>query len=220
MEHQAILHIQLPGQELVELPLDVTWDHFNRVEASNNSGLNAVTITEALWKHCTTFEVGRDDPSRQKIAELEAKVKELEAKLQDKTTPRSSDRFLCRITSKRTKREADVFYRDGLYQYTATVRDTGYREEGDVADADYEVVTAKARDWVNIPMVTKASLGLLVKWDQVRSHRLEVYWDEATGLFTGVRINQESGLTYVTPVKRKILMDSWKDINYCMQGKG
>jgi len=220
MEQQAILRIQLPGQELVELPLGVTWDHFNRVEASNNSGLNAITITEALWKHCPTFEVVRHDSSQQKIAELEDKVKELEAKLQDKTTPRSGDRFLCRLTSRKTKREADVFCRDGLYQYIASVRDTMYRAEGDVTDADYEVVVAKARDWTHIPMITKAGLGLLVKWDQVRSHRLEVYWDEATGLFTGVAVNQETGLTFVAPMKFRELSASWKDINCYVQGKG
>ncbi|AKF14056.1 hypothetical protein AVU25_gp86 [Pseudomonas phage DL64] len=220
MDQKAILRIQLPGQEMVELPLDVTWDHFNSVEGSNNSGLNAITLTEALWKHCTTFQVVRHDPAQKKIAELEAKAKELEEKLQDTAPEHTQESFLVRVTCSKTGRHADIVKRNGLFHWVGSIRGTPIKLEGDFSDEDCDPVITHARDWLNTPLLLKESLGVLVKRDQVRHFRLDVYWCNTTGLFTGTATNKKTRETFEFPVKFKDFRDSWREINRYVQGKG
>ncbi|MDO2123301.1 hypothetical protein Q2422_26460, partial [Escherichia coli] len=135
------------------------------------------------------FQLVPVDPAQKKIAELEAKVKELEDKLQATSTQQSKESFLCRVTSRGSRKQAAVVKRDGLFLWVGTIRGTSLRMESTFMDEDFELVIRDARDWVKTASVMKGGLGVLVMEDQVRSNRLELYWFAATGLFTGAVTN-------------------------------
>lgn len=220
MEQKTVLNIKLPGQELVEIDLNVPWKKYQEIDASDNSGLNTVSIAEALWKYCEVFQLVPVDPAQQKIAELEAKVKELEEQLQATSPEHTQESFLCRVTCNKTGRHADIVKRNGLFHWVGSIRGTPIKLEGDFSDEDCDPVICHARDWLNTPLLLKENLGVLVKRDQVRHFRLEVYWCNTTGLFTGVATNKRTRETFVAPVKFKSFQDSWRDINCYVQGKG
>lgn len=219
MEQKTVLNIKLPGQELVEIDLNVPWKTYQEIDASDNAGLNTVTIAEALWKYCEVFQLVPVDPAQQRIAELEAKVKELEDKLKATSTEENRESFLCRVTSRGSRKQADIVKRDGLFYWVGTIRGTTLRMESTFMDADFEPVIRDARDWVKTPTVMSGGLGVLVMSDRARNHRLELYWFAATGLFTGVATHTETGLTYVSPVKHKDWKDAWREIGCYIQGK-
>ncbi|QKE55131.1 putative D-alanyl-D-alanine dipeptidase [Pseudomonas phage PAP02] len=219
MEQRTVLNIKLPGQQLVEIDLNVPWKEYQANDRSNHASLNAMTIADALWKYCEVFQLVPVDPAQQKIAELEAKVKELEDKLKTTSTEESRESFLCRVASRGSRKHADIVKKDGLFYWVGTIRGTTLRMESTFMDADFDPVFRDARDWVKAPLLLKENLGVLTQRDQVRNFRLEVYWAEATGLFTGVATNLTTGLTFVAPVKFKTFKDSWKDIHCYIQGK-
>ncbi|UGV19798.1 hypothetical protein PP756_gp02 [Pseudomonas phage VB_PaeP_VL1] len=219
MEQKTVLNIKLPGQELVEIDLNVPWKTYQEIDASDNAGLNTVTIAEALRKYCEVFQLVPVDPAQQRIAELEAKVKELEDKLKDTSTEENRESFLCRVTSRGSRKQADIVKRDGLFYWVGTIRGTTLRMESTFMDADFDPVIRDARDWVKTPTVISGGLGVLVMSDRARNLRLELYWFAATGLFTGVVTHTETGLTYVSPVKHKDWKDAWREIGCYIQGK-
>ncbi|AIZ94932.1 hypothetical protein [Pseudomonas phage Pa2] len=219
MEQKTVLNIKLPGQELVEIDLNVPWKRYQEIDASDNASLNAVTIAEALWKYCEVFQLVPVDPAQQKIAELEAKVKELEDKLKATSTEENRESFLCRVTSRGSRKQADIVKRDGLFYWVGTIRGTTLRMESTFMDEDFEQVICHARDWVKTASVMKGGLGVLVMEEQVRSNRLELYWFQYTGLFTGAVTNMTTGLAYVSPVKHKDWKEAWRELGCYIQGK-
>ncbi|CAZ66346.1 hypothetical protein PP-LIT1_gp90 [Pseudomonas phage LIT1] len=210
MEQRTVLNIKLPGQELVEIDLNVPWKDYQENDRSNHAGLNTMTIVDALWKYCEVFQLVPVDP-QQKIAELEAKVKELEGKLKATSTEENRESFLCRVTSRGSRKQADIVKKDGLFYWVGTIRGTTLRMESTFMDADFDPVIRDARDWVKTPTVISGGLGVLVMSDRARNHRLELYWFAATGLFTGVATHTETGLAYVSPVKHKDWKDAWRE---------
>ncbi|AIX13155.1 hypothetical protein ACQ34_gp02 [Pseudomonas phage YH6] len=219
MEQRTVLNIKLPGQELVEIDLNVPWKDYQENDRSNHAGLNTMTIADALWKYCEVFQLVPVDPAQQKIAELEAKVKELEDKLKATSTEENRESFLCRVTSRGSRKQADIVKRDGLFYWVGTIRGTTLRMESTLMDADFDPVIRDARDWVKTPTVMRGGLGVLVKSDQTRNFRVEVYWFAATGLFTGAAVNTDTGLSYVSPVKHKDWKEAWREIGCYIQGK-
>ncbi|ANT44368.1 hypothetical protein PP759_gp92 [Pseudomonas phage vB_Pae575P-3] len=219
MEQKTVLNIKLPGQELVEIDLNVPWKRYQEIDASDNASLNAVTIAEALWKYCEVFQLVPVDPAQQKIAELEAKVKELEDKLKATSTEENRDSFLCSVASRGSRKQADIVKKDGLFYWVGTIKGTTLRMESTFMDADFDTVIRDARDWVKTPTVMSGGLGVLVMSDRARNHRLELYWFAATGLFTGVVTHTETGLAYVSPVKHRDWKDAWREIGCYIQGK-
>ncbi|QHZ59525.1 hypothetical protein [Pseudomonas phage LY218] len=219
MEQKTVLNIKLPGQELVEIDLNVPWKRYQEIDASDNASLNAVTIAEALWKYCEVFQLVPVDPAQQKIAELEAKVKELEDKLKATSTEENRESFLCRVASRGSRKQADIVKKDGLFYWVGTIRGTTLRMESTFMDADFDPVIRDARDWVKTASVMKGGLGVLVMEEQVRSNRLELYWFQYTGLFTGAVTNMTTGLAYVSPVKHRDWKDAWRELGCYIQGK-
>ncbi|WMI40309.1 hypothetical protein [Pseudomonas phage vB_PaeP_YL2] len=215
MEQKTVLNIKLPGQELVEIDLGISWqEYINR----NGEG-KADLIFAKLAMYCEIFDAVPVDPAQQRIAELEAKVKELEDKLKATSTEESKESFLCRVTSRGSRKQADIVKRDGLFYWVGTIRGTSLRMESTFMDADFEPVITSARDWVKTPTTMRGGLGVLVMSDQTRNFRVEVYWFAATGLFTGVATHTETGLAYVSPVKHKDWKDAWREIGCYIQGK-
>ncbi|UVN14372.1 hypothetical protein FBPa1_0017 [Pseudomonas phage vB_PaeP_FBPa1] len=215
MEQKTVLNIKLPGQELVEIDLGISWHEYINNAGDDNTGLVYVKLAE----YAELFDVVPNNPAEKKIAELEAKVKELEDKLKATSTEENRESFLCRVASRGSRKHADIVKKGGLFYWVGTIRGTTLRMESTFMDADFDPVFRDARDWVKTPTVMRGGLGVLVMSDRARNHRLELYWFAATGLFTGVATHTETGLAYVSPVKHKDWKEAWREIGCYIQGK-
>ncbi|AKH49536.1 hypothetical protein BIZ95_gp93 [Pseudomonas phage vB_PaeP_MAG4] len=215
MSKEAVLNIKLPGQELVEIDLGISWYEYINNAGDTNTGLVYVKLAE----YAELFDVVPNNPAEKKIAELEAKVKELEDKLQATSTEENRESFLCRVASRGSRKHADIVKKGGLFYWVGTIRGTTLKMESTFKDADFDPVFRDARDWVKTPTVMSGGLGVLVMSDRARNHRLELYWFAATGLFTGVVTHTETGLAYVSPVKHRDWKDAWREIGCYIQGK-